>query len=117
MITGSHQGMPSGAISVKEKIATSMSSTVMIGTSAVIRAGTRGLDCGAARRSEVIRAAMPNDPFITLATAPAAAARNNSRRLTVPPAAQTQTLQASLRASRATTCNTTASASSEIGAV
>ena len=63
MITGTHQGTPSGATSVKEKIATSASSTVMIGTSAAISAGTRGEVCGAARRSEAIRAAIPNDPF------------------------------------------------------
>ena len=67
-ITGTHQGTPSGAISVNEKIATSATSTVMIGTSAAINAGTRGALSGATRRSEAIRAAIPNDPFTTLAT-------------------------------------------------
>ena len=68
MIAGTHHGTPSGATSVKEKIATSASSTVMIGTSAAISAGTRGVVHGAARRREAIRAAIPNDPLITLAT-------------------------------------------------
>ncbi len=66
-ISGTHHGMPSGPISVNEKMAASATSTVMIGTSAASRAGTRGAACGAARRSDVIRAAIPTDPFSTLA--------------------------------------------------
>jgi hypothetical protein len=66
-ITGTHQGMPSGAISVKEKIAASATSTVMTGTSAVSRAGTREALWGATRRREAIRAAIPTDPLTKLA--------------------------------------------------
>ena len=66
-ITGTHQGTPSGALSVKEKIAASATSTVMIGTSAATSAGTRGALCGAMRRREVMRTAIPTDPFTRLA--------------------------------------------------
>ena len=66
-IAGTHHGTPSGAISVKEKIAASATSTVMIGTSAASSAGTPGALCGATRRSEAIRAAIPTDPFTKLA--------------------------------------------------
>ena len=65
-MTGTHHGMPSGATSVKEKIAASATSTAMIGTSAASRAGTRGARAPAIRRSEAIRTAIPTDPLITL---------------------------------------------------
>ena len=66
-IAGAHHGTPSGATSVNEKIAASAISTVMIGTSAARRAGTRGARDGATRRSEAIRAAIPTEPLSTLA--------------------------------------------------
>jgi len=66
-ISGSHQGTPSGAISVKEKMAANAISTVMIGTSAASSAGTRGAASGAARRRQVILVASPTEPFSTLA--------------------------------------------------
>ena len=52
---------------MKEKIAARQISTVMMGSSAAMSAGTRGVSSGAARRSEVMRAAMPTDPLMTLA--------------------------------------------------
>ena len=117
MIAGTHNGTPSGATSVNEKIATSASSTVMIGTSAATRAGARGVVCGAARRTAAIRTAMPTDPLTMLAMHPNAAERNSTRRLTVPPAACTQIVHASVRASNAPICSNTESATRVIGAV
>ena len=66
-ITGAHQGTPSGPIRVKEKMAVSAISTLMIGTSAASSAGTCGLACGAVRRSAAIRVATPSAPLSTLA--------------------------------------------------
>ena len=66
-ITGSHQGMPSAAISVNEKMAANAISTAMIGISAAISAGTRGEVSGATRRRQATRVARPTDPFRTLA--------------------------------------------------
>jgi hypothetical protein len=101
MIAGTHSGTCSGATRVKEKRATSASSTVMIGTSEATSAAAGGVVCGAARRNDPIRTAIPTDPLTMLATHPAAAERNMSRRPAVPPAARTQITQASVRASTA----------------
>ena len=67
-ITGSHQGSPSGPTSVNEVSAASVASTVTIGSSAAIRAGTRGLSPGAERRRAAIRAATPSWLLSTLPT-------------------------------------------------
>jgi hypothetical protein len=66
-IPGTHQGIPSGATRVKENTAASTISIVMIGTSAANRTGRRGARSPATRRSDAIRAAIPSDPFNTLA--------------------------------------------------
>jgi hypothetical protein len=58
-ITGSHQGSPSGPISVNEQSATRAPSTTMIGSSAAISAFTQGLSAGAERRSAAILTPAP----------------------------------------------------------
>ena len=57
---GSHSGSPSGPTSVKDVSAASVASTVRMGISAAIRAGTRGLSAGAERRNAAMRAATPS---------------------------------------------------------
>ena len=94
--------VPSGPTRVNEKIAVSAISTLMIGTSAAISAGTCGLSCGAVRRSAAIRAATPSEPLTRLARYPTPAARNSGRRPTVAPVARTHTCHASVRAIRET---------------
>jgi hypothetical protein len=57
--SGIHHGRPSGPTSVNDVSAASVASTMRIGTSAAISAGTRGQSSGAARRSAPIRTAVP----------------------------------------------------------
>jgi hypothetical protein len=73
-ITGSHHGRPSGPTSVNDASAASTASMLRIGTSAAIRAGTRGASSGAVRRSTAIRAAVESCVLMTLARLPTPAA-------------------------------------------
>src|SRR6185312_2825129 len=98
---GSHHGIPSGPTSENENKAARPTSTAIIGTSAASNAGTGGDSFGATVRRQARRVARPTDPFKTLPRYPRPAARNNTRRETVPPAAATHTCHASLRASSA----------------
>ena len=64
-----------------------------------------------------MRAATDSCPLATDATDPTLAARYRQRRPTVPPAARTDTFQASVRASSASSCRAAATPSSPSGAV
>ena len=61
--SGTHQGTPSGATRVKEKIAARPISTTTIGSSAASSTGARGHSVGAERRRAPIRTASPNCPL------------------------------------------------------
>jgi hypothetical protein len=73
--TGSHHGKPTGPTSVNEVSAARVASTDTIGSSAAIRAGTRGLSPGAERRRAAIRAATPSWLLSTLPAHPMLEAR------------------------------------------
>ena len=57
--SGTHHGMPSGAIRVNESTAARATSMTTIGSSAATSVGALGLSAGADRRSAVIRTARP----------------------------------------------------------
>jgi hypothetical protein len=80
----------------------------MIGTSAAIRAGTRGLPSPSQRRRIPIRAAVPSWAFSWLASEPMPAAWYSRRRPQVAPAASTDLCHASVRNSCATSCSSAA---------
>ena len=101
----------------REQCWLSANSTVMIGTSAAISAGARGVVNGAALRTDAIRTAIPNEPLTMLATQPNAAERNSTLRPTVPPAARTQMVHASVRLSSAPIWSSTESPTRVSGAV
>ena len=65
-MSGSHHGIPSGAIRVNDASAASTASIARIGNSAAISVGTWGLTAGDERRKAAIRAATPSCVLITL---------------------------------------------------
>src|SRR4051812_2041868 len=111
--SGPHHGRPSGPTSVNDVSAPSPASTARIGSSAASSVGTRGHVSGDERRSAVMRAAMPSWPLSRPPRTAMLDARYSAPRRTVPPAAPIERCQASLRASSAPTCSTTAIASAQ----
>ena len=115
-MNGVHQGRPSGPTSVNEQSAASTASIVMIGISAAISAGIRGVSSGAERRSTAILAAAPRLALTRLPRFPSPPARNSRRREIVAPAAATHVRHASQRVTSASTCSAAASSSTHSGA-